>query len=145
MPEALPEALNATQDFSLLALFMRADPLVKGVMIMLALASVWSWAVVVDKWFTLQARAPEQQGRVFARVRQLLQHPAIGATAQQALLAITGRPVADTAIDDGFGLHAGTPEKAGGPAPCCLRADGVTAGSLLSQAAPAGHLCVPSR
>ena len=53
MPEALPEALNATQDFSLLALFMRADPLVKGVMIMLALASVWSWAVVVDKWFTV--------------------------------------------------------------------------------------------
>ncbi len=31
--------------------------------------------LVVDKWFTLQARAPEQQGRVFARVRQLLQHP----------------------------------------------------------------------
>jgi biopolymer transport protein TolQ len=53
MPEALPDALNATQDFSLLALFMRADPLVKGVMIMLALASVWSWAVVVDKWFTV--------------------------------------------------------------------------------------------
>jgi aminopeptidase N len=31
--------------------------------------------LVIDKWFTLQARAPEQQGRVFARVRQLLQHP----------------------------------------------------------------------
>ena len=31
--------------------------------------------LVVDKWFMLQARAPEQQGRVFARVRQLLQHP----------------------------------------------------------------------
>ena len=32
-------------------------------------------ALVVDKWFTLQACAPEQDGRVFARVKQLLQHP----------------------------------------------------------------------
>ena len=31
--------------------------------------------LVIDKWFTIQARAPERQGRVFARVRQLLQHP----------------------------------------------------------------------
>jgi aminopeptidase N len=33
-------------------------------------------ALVMDKWFALQARAPEQDGRSFARVRQLLQHPA---------------------------------------------------------------------
>ena len=33
-------------------------------------------ALVVDKWFALQARAPEQDGRVFARVKALLQHPA---------------------------------------------------------------------
>jgi len=32
-------------------------------------------ALVVDKWFTLQARAPEVDGRVFARVKRLLQHP----------------------------------------------------------------------
>ena len=32
-------------------------------------------ALVVDKWFALQARAPEKDGRVFARVKQLLQHP----------------------------------------------------------------------
>ncbi|MBV8380455.1 MAG: aminopeptidase N [Paucibacter sp.] len=31
--------------------------------------------LVVDKWFALQALAPEQGGRTFARVRQLLQHP----------------------------------------------------------------------
>jgi biopolymer transport protein TolQ len=55
MPEALPDALNATQDFSLFALFLRADPIVKAVMIILALASVWSWAVALDKWFTVMA------------------------------------------------------------------------------------------
>jgi len=32
-------------------------------------------ALVVDKWFMLQARAPEQDGRVFAAVKTLLQHP----------------------------------------------------------------------
>ena len=32
-------------------------------------------ALVTDKWFALQARAPEQDGKTFARVKQLLQHP----------------------------------------------------------------------
>jgi aminopeptidase N len=32
-------------------------------------------ALVVDKWFGLQARAPEKDGRVFAGVKALLQHP----------------------------------------------------------------------
>ncbi len=31
-------------------------------------------ALVLDKWFALQARAPEREGRVFARAKQLLQH-----------------------------------------------------------------------
>lgn len=36
-------------DFSLLALFLRADWVVKFVMLGLLAASVWSWAIVVDK------------------------------------------------------------------------------------------------
>jgi aminopeptidase N len=32
--------------------------------------------LVVDKWFSLQAAAPEREGRVFERVRALLAHPA---------------------------------------------------------------------
>ena len=31
--------------------------------------------LVIDKWFALQASAPEKEGRVFARARQLLKHP----------------------------------------------------------------------
>ena len=34
-----------------------------------------SEALVIDSWFTLQACAPEVDGQVFARVRQLLKHP----------------------------------------------------------------------
>jgi biopolymer transport protein TolQ len=37
-------------DISLLEMFQKADPVVKGVMGMLAIASLWSWAVAVDKW-----------------------------------------------------------------------------------------------
>jgi aminopeptidase N len=32
-------------------------------------------ALVIDKWFALQASAPERDGRVFARARALLKHP----------------------------------------------------------------------
>jgi biopolymer transport protein TolQ len=36
-------------DFSLWSLFLRADPVVKSVMGILIIASVWSWAVMIDK------------------------------------------------------------------------------------------------
>ena len=32
-------------------------------------------ALVIDKWFTLQATAPEKDGKVFARAKALMQHP----------------------------------------------------------------------
>ncbi|WP_374316264.1 aminopeptidase N [Aquabacterium sp.] len=32
-------------------------------------------ALVIDKWFALQATAPEKDGQVFARVKALMQHP----------------------------------------------------------------------
>ena len=40
-------------DFSVWGMFMQADPVVKGVMVILALMSVWSWAVMIDKSLTL--------------------------------------------------------------------------------------------
>ena len=50
------DALPANpHDFSLLAVFLRADWVVKAVMIGLALASLWSWTVIIDKFFRLSA------------------------------------------------------------------------------------------
>ena len=46
-------------------LFLEADPVVKGVMLILAAASVWSWTVAVDKW--MQFGDLEQQARRFER------------------------------------------------------------------------------
>ncbi|GBF56571.1 biopolymer transport protein ExbB [Candidatus Phycosocius bacilliformis] len=50
-----------TTSFSFLDLFLKADWVVKSVMIGLALASIWSWAVAIDKW--LQIRKLEAGAR----------------------------------------------------------------------------------
>ena len=39
--------------FSIYGMFMRADPIVKTVMAILALASLWSWAIIFNKWLAL--------------------------------------------------------------------------------------------
>ncbi|MCH7936063.1 MAG: protein TolQ [Proteobacteria bacterium] len=36
-------------DFSIWALFLRADPIVKSVIVVLLAASVWCWAIIIDK------------------------------------------------------------------------------------------------
>lgn len=46
MPEAAP--LTA-ESFSFVQLFLRADWVVKSVMIGLALASIWSWTIIIEK------------------------------------------------------------------------------------------------
>jgi len=42
-------------DFSALAVFLRADWVVKAVLVGLGLASIWSWTVILDKWFRFSA------------------------------------------------------------------------------------------
>jgi len=42
-------AVALGDDFSLWSLFLRADPVVKSVMGILIIASIWSWAVMIDK------------------------------------------------------------------------------------------------
>ena len=48
--QASPLADVHSGDFSFASLFVRADWVVKSVMILLALASIWSWVVAVDKF-----------------------------------------------------------------------------------------------
>jgi biopolymer transport protein TolQ len=43
------------ESFSLFAVFLRADWVVKAVMVGLILASLWSWTVIIDKLFRLSA------------------------------------------------------------------------------------------
>ena len=48
------ETIDA-DSFNAISLFMRADWVVKSVMIGLAVASLWSWAVIIDKFVRLGA------------------------------------------------------------------------------------------
>jgi biopolymer transport protein TolQ len=43
------------ESFSLLSVFLRADWVVKAVLIGLILASLWSWTVIIDKFFRFSA------------------------------------------------------------------------------------------
>lgn len=50
---AMGATLNA-HDFSMWSLFMRADLVVKGVIILLLFASIWCWAIIFEKWISLR-------------------------------------------------------------------------------------------
>jgi biopolymer transport protein TolQ len=55
------DAATASEGFSFLALFLKADIVVKAVMIGLVVASIWSWAVAFDKF--MQVRKLEAGAR----------------------------------------------------------------------------------
>lgn len=65
----MEETLTAVPeiDFSMLALFARATLTVKIVMIMLIIASFWSWAIIIQKHLTFRAarRDADQFDRLF--------------------------------------------------------------------------------
>ena len=60
-----PDTLAAAQqiDFSLLALFFRATFTVKIVMLILIAASIWSWAIIIQK--LLDLRRVREEARTF--------------------------------------------------------------------------------
>ncbi|MEO5843593.1 MAG: aminopeptidase N, partial [Caldimonas sp.] len=47
-------------------------------------------ALVVDKWFSLQAAAPERNDRVFERVKRLMRHPAFSLTNPNRARSVVG-------------------------------------------------------
>lgn len=57
--------MEAASDYTMWALFARATIIVKFVMIMLILSSVWCWAVIVDK--TIQYRKAKREAEIFDR------------------------------------------------------------------------------
>ena len=58
----MPEATLTAASFSPLAMFMNADWVVKGVILGLAVASLWSWAVILDKAVRLTAMNRDAEG-----------------------------------------------------------------------------------
>src|ERR1700704_2238754 len=61
--DALPLAGSISHDLSIVGLFLQSDSIVKLVMLLLLLASFWSWAVIFDK--TLRIRRLRQAAASF--------------------------------------------------------------------------------
>ena len=51
---ALGAAAAGGSSLNIWDLFLAADPIVKGVMGMLLIASVFCWAIIFDKWFKVR-------------------------------------------------------------------------------------------
>ena len=87
---------------SIVKLFLNADPVVKGVLLLLLAASVWSWAVIIDKLWRLAAAS-----------RSAREHEARAAAARspQELSAAEARDPA------GLVLSAGLAESTAEPRP----------------------------
>jgi biopolymer transport protein TolQ len=95
-----------TASLSVVTLFLNADPVVKGVLLLLLAASVWSWAVIIDKLWRLGAAS-----------RSARDHETRAATAQSAreLLAPEGR--GDAGDPAGLMLSVGWAESIAGQPP----------------------------
>ena len=63
------ELESVTLDFSPLGMFIQADSVVKAVLILLLVASVWCWAIIFQKtlrYRRVNAKAEEFEQRVLA-------------------------------------------------------------------------------
>jgi biopolymer transport protein TolQ len=91
---------------SIVKLFVNADPVVKGVLLLLLAASVWSWAVIIDKLWRLAAAS-----------RRALGHEARAASARSPQELLSTETQAETADPAGLVLSAGLVESTAEPRP----------------------------
>jgi aminopeptidase N len=73
--QRVKDAGNMTERFGALRALVHARAPLAEAALERFLAMFRGDALVVDKWFALQATAPEKDGAVFARARALLKHP----------------------------------------------------------------------
>ena len=85
---------------SIVKLFMNADPVVKGVLLLLLAASVWSWAVIIDKLWRLGAAS---------RAAREHETRAAAARSPEELSATEGRDPAGLVISAGLAERAAEP------------------------------------
>jgi biopolymer transport protein TolQ len=91
---------------SVLKLFLNADPVVKGVLLLLLAASVWSWAVIIDKLWRLGAAS-----------RSARDHETRAATAQSARELLAPEVRGDAGDPAGLMLSVGWAESIAGQPP----------------------------
>lgn len=77
---------NVSMDYSPVAIFLQADPVVKSVVIALLLTSVVSWAVMLARFFAVW-RERRSSGELLARVSNSSEPDAFGSLAQETQCA----------------------------------------------------------
>jgi biopolymer transport protein TolQ len=91
---------------SIVKLFLNADPVVKGVLLLLLAGSVWSWTVIIDKMWRLGAAS-----------RSARAHEVRAAAARSARELSESKGGAEARDPAGIVLSAGLAESAAGPQP----------------------------
>jgi len=91
---------------SIVKLFLNADPVVKGVLLLLLAASVWSWAVIIDKLWRLGAASRSARG-----------HEARAAAARSPQELLAAERQVEARDPAGFVLSAGLAESTAEPRP----------------------------
>ena len=91
---------------SVVKLFLNADPIVKGVLLLLLFASVWSWAVIIDKLWRLRAAS-----------RSARDHEARAAAARSAQELLASERRGEAGDPAGLMLSAGWAERTAEPSP----------------------------
>jgi biopolymer transport protein TolQ len=97
---------DSAASLSIVKLFLNADPVVKGVLVLLLAASVWSWAVIIDKLWRLGAAS-----------RSAREHEARAAAARSPHELATTKERPEARDPAGHVLSAGLAESAAEPRP----------------------------
>jgi biopolymer transport protein TolQ len=92
---------EAAASLSIVKLFLNADPVVKGVLLLLLAGSVWSWAVIIDKLWRLGAVS-----------RSARDHEARAAAARSPQELLPTETRSETGDPAGLVLSAGLAESA---------------------------------
>src|ERR1700726_3448789 len=95
---------DPTASLSIVALFVNADVVVKGVLVLLLAASVWSWAVIIDKLWQLGAAS-----------RSARSHGARAAAARSAQELLATEDRSNAGDPAGLMLSAGWAESTAAP------------------------------
>ena len=111
---------QAALDLSFIGLILQADIVVKFVMFMLVFASIWSWAIIIEKWATIRNVASKTKGfekvfwsgqsleDLYERIKGRELHP-IALVFASAMQEWQNRNVRDMAANDQ--LRLGTKER----------------------------------
>lgn len=114
------EGSQAAADLSFFGLIMQADWVVKTIMLMLAVASVWSWAVIFDRWVVVSSIKAKCKAfekafwngqsleNLFERVRGRESHP-MALIFSSAMLEWQSRNIRDISTNNN--LRVGTRER----------------------------------